>query len=70
MEQGRSAFKNVYRQAYKERDLYGGKGVDDRTILEWTLNKYISVLRNWADWAQDRDYLRTLVNTALNFWVP
>ena len=25
--------------------------------------------RNWADSAQDRDYLRALVNTALNLWV-
>ena len=26
--------------------------------------------RNWADSAQDIDYWRTLVNAALNLWVP
>ena len=26
--------------------------------------------RNWVDWAQDRDYWRVLVNTALNLRVP
>ena len=26
--------------------------------------------RNWVDSAQDRDYLRTLVNAALNLRVP
>ena len=25
---------------------------------------------NWVDSAQDRNYWRALVNTALNFWVP
>ena len=25
---------------------------------------------NWVDSAQDRDYWRVLVNTALNLWVP
>ena len=34
MEEGRSVFKIL-----KERDLYGGLGVDGRTILEWTLKR-------------------------------
>ena len=25
---------------------------------------------NWVDSAQDRDYLRALLNVALNLWVP
>ena len=32
MEEGRSAF-------LQERDLWGGLGVDGRTLLEWILNK-------------------------------
>ena len=35
----------------QERDLWGGLGVDGRTILEWTLNA-----GNWVDSAQDRNY--------------
>ena len=34
MEEGRSAFKIL-----KERDLWGGLGIDGRTILEWTLKR-------------------------------
>ena len=34
MEEGRSAFKILM-----ERDLWGGLGVDGRTILEWTLKR-------------------------------
>ena len=26
--------------------------------------------RNWVDWAQDRDYWRTLVSVALDLLVP
>ena len=33
---GRSAFK-ILQVNLKERDLWGGLGVDGRTILEWTL---------------------------------
>ena len=27
-------------------------------------------MRNWVDSAQNRDYWRTVVNAALNLWVP
>ena len=38
MEEGRSAFK-IFEVNLQERDLWGGLGVDGRTILEWTLKR-------------------------------
>ena len=38
MEEGRSAFK-ILTGNLQERDLWGGLGVDGRTILEWTLKR-------------------------------
>ena len=38
IEEGRSAFK-VLTVNLQERDLWGGLGVDGRTILEWTLKR-------------------------------
>ena len=42
MEEGRSAFK-ILTGNLQERDLWGGLGVDRRTILEWTLKKKLSI---------------------------
>jgi hypothetical protein len=41
MEEGRSAFKILTGKPVnlQERDLWGGLGVDGRTILEWTLKR-------------------------------
>ena len=39
MEEGRSAFKIL--QNLQKRDLWGCLGVDGRTILEWTLKRYV-----------------------------
>ena len=38
MEEGMSAFKMLTGKP-TERDLWGGLGVDGRTILEWTLKR-------------------------------
>ena len=38
MEEGRSAFK-ILTGKPEETDLWGGLGVDGRTILEWTLKR-------------------------------
>ena len=27
-------------------------------------------MRNWIDFAQDSDYWKSLVNAALNLWIP
>ena len=42
MEEGRSAFK-ILTGKPTERDLWGGQGVDVRTILEWTLKRWVSM---------------------------
>ena len=42
MEEGRSAFKILTGKPTGKRPL-GGLGVDWRTILEWTLKRYVSM---------------------------
>jgi hypothetical protein len=42
LEEGRSAFK-ILTVNLLERDLWGGLGVDGRTILEWTLKRWVSM---------------------------
>ena len=53
-----------------ERDLLEGLCVAARTILEWILKKKGINRRNLIDSAQDRDYLRALMNVVMNFRVP
>ena len=38
MEKDRNAF-NILTANLQERDLWGGLGVDGRTIVEWTLKR-------------------------------
>ena len=50
MEEGRSTFK-ILTVNLQERDLWGGLGVDGRTILECTLKRYeIQVGINTRNW--------------------
>ena len=42
MEEDRSAFK-ILTGNLQERDIWGGLAVDGRTILEWTLKRYVSM---------------------------
>ena len=64
MEEGRSAFK-----------ILTGKPLG-RPRNRWEDNirinlKEISInMRNWVDFAQDRDYWRVLVNVTLDLWAP
>ena len=64
MKEGRSAFK-IRTGKPTERSLWGGLGLDGRTILECTLNA-----GNWVDSVQDRNYWRALVKATLNLRVP
>ena len=69
MEEGRSAFKMLIGKPTGKRPL-------GRLRRRWEDNiriyfKKIGIdTRNWVDSAQDRDYWRSLVNTALNLRVP
>jgi hypothetical protein len=69
MEEGRSAFKTLTGTPARKRPL-------GRPRRRWEDNirmdlKEIGInTRNWVDSAEDRDYLRALVNAALNIRVP
>ena len=54
----------------RERDHWGDQDVDGRIILRWMLRKWEGVVGDWMELAQDRDSLRALVSTVMNFGVP
>ena len=65
MEEGRSAFKILTGEISSGRPRCRWKDNIGTNLKEISNNT-----RDWVDSAQDRDYLRALVNAALNFWVP
>ena len=69
MEEGKSAFKILKGKPTGKRPL-------GRPRRRWEDNIRMDLEEigfnsgNWVDSAQDRNYLRALVNAALNLWVP
>ena len=64
MEEGKSAFKILTGK------LTGNKPLGE-SICVWENNIRMDLnTKNWVDSAQDRDYWRVLMNTALNCRVP
>ena len=67
--EGRSAFKILTVTPVGKRPL-------GRPKLRWEDNIMMDLketdinTRNWFDLAQDRDYWRAIMNTALDLWVP
>ena len=68
MGEGRSAFKIVTSKNRKETSRKVRYRWEDNIIMD--LKKIGINMRNWVDLTQDRDYWRTLVNAALNSWIP
>ena len=68
MEEGRSAFKMLTGKPLGKRPFW-------RTRSRWEDNIRMDLkeigtnTRKWVDSAQDRNYWRALVNSALNLWV-
>ena len=69
MEEGRNALKILTGKPTGKRPLRESR-------LRWEDNIRMDLEEidinagNWVHSAQDRDYCRTLVNAALNLWVP
>ena len=68
MEEARCPFKILTDRPTEKRFLgRSGRRWEDSIIMD--LKEKGVNARNWVDSAQERDYSRALVNTALNLWV-
>ena len=69
MEDGRSAFKILTGTPAGKRPLGRPRHRWENNIRVYLKEIGIN-MRNCVDSAQERDYWRTLLNAALNLWVP
>ena len=69
MEEGTSAFKILTNTPTGKRPL-GNPRLRWEDNIRMDLEEICISTRNWVDSVQDRDYWRSLVNAALNLWVP
>ena len=69
MEEGRTAFKISTGKPTGKRPLRRPRRRWEK-IIRMNFQEIVISTRDWVDSAQDRDYWRALVKTALNFWVP
>ena len=71
MEEGSSVHKILTGTPTGKRPLGKPRGRwEDNISIRINLKEMGINTRNWADSAQDRDYWRPLVNSALNLWIP
>jgi hypothetical protein len=68
LEQRRGVY-GVWWGYLRERNDLEDLGVDGRIILKWIFKTFHGGI-DWIGMAQDRDRWRSLVNAAMNLWVP
>ena len=68
LEESRSVFKIITGKPTGKRPL--GRPRRKMNNIRMNLNEIDINTRNWVYLAQDMDYWRALLNTALNLWVP
>ena len=68
MKKGRSALKMLTSKPTRKNPLGRPRHrLEDKVRMD--LEEIGVDVENWVDWAQGKEYFRTLVNSTLNLWV-